>query len=55
MDELLGAGVDPGGPGGPDPPFHRCRNEILIGGGALIWKGMAKCVCRQKILSDHTH
>ena len=31
----------------------RCRNEILIG-GALVWKGMAKCVSA-KILSDHTH
>ena len=25
---------------------HRCRNEILIGGGgALKWKGIDKCVC----------
>ena len=32
-----------------DPDFpriklHRCRNEILIGGGALVWKGM--CVLK---------
>ena len=38
---------------GDIPKVHRCRNEILIG-GALVWKGMAKCVSA-KILSDHTH
>ena len=33
---------------------HRCRNEILFW-GALVWKGMAKCVCVGENLSDHTH
>ena len=41
----------------PKSLLHRCGNEILIGGGALlVWKGMTKCVCvSAKILSDHTH